>query len=236
MWSDEQPRSSRRRRPVQQLLPPVPPAPADAAGETPLPGSAAAEPCRSRAGAARALLRGLPPLWDGCVGAALQRVSGTTSPVAVHRNRLCLRGNSDLRFTVFNLHNLWFTYCFVVGDSEPSFLVMDEFLIPRCPNPLDPAPQQDVVSAPLSQTRRFTVSTFQFLPDGEFKDPDEEVRTTHSWTDAVSSIPFETLAVTHRSTSCVRLKSAHHVTARVSRAALASEGKERVRVTHTHSE
>ncbi len=51
----------------------------------------------------------------------------------------------------------------------------------RCPNPLDPASQQAVLfnpqpPAPQAQTRRFTISTFQFLPDGEFKDPDEEVR------------------------------------------------------------
>lgn len=54
-------------------------------------------------------------------------------------------------------------------------------LLSRCPNPLDPAPQQAVLSDPpppfpQGHTRRFTISTFQFLPDGEFKDPDEEVR------------------------------------------------------------
>ncbi|KAI3353275.1 hypothetical protein L3Q82_019813, partial [Scortum barcoo] len=48
-----------------------------------------------------------------------------------------------------------------------------------CPNPLDPAPQQAVLfdprpPSPQAQTRRFTISTFQFLPDGEFKDPGEE--------------------------------------------------------------
>lgn len=51
----------------------------------------------------------------------------------------------------------------------------------RCPNPLDPAPPETVLSdptppSPQSQTRRFTISTFQFLPDGEFQDMDEEVR------------------------------------------------------------
>ncbi|XP_036969297.1 uncharacterized protein LOC119027879 isoform X2 [Acanthopagrus latus] len=49
-----------------------------------------------------------------------------------------------------------------------------------CPNPYDPAPQQAVVlnpqpPTPRAQTRRFTISTFQFLPDGEFKDPTEEI-------------------------------------------------------------
>ncbi|KAL7404940.1 hypothetical protein ABVT39_021361 [Epinephelus coioides] len=49
-----------------------------------------------------------------------------------------------------------------------------------CPNPLDPALQQAVLYDPRppsaqAQTRRFTISTFQFLPDGEFKDPNEEI-------------------------------------------------------------
>ncbi|XP_060921325.1 zona pellucida sperm-binding protein 4 [Labrus mixtus] len=49
-----------------------------------------------------------------------------------------------------------------------------------CPNPLDPALQQAVLlhpppPPPQAQTRRFTITTFQFLPDGEFKDPDEEI-------------------------------------------------------------
>ncbi|XP_031727888.1 uncharacterized protein LOC116396968 [Anarrhichthys ocellatus] len=48
-----------------------------------------------------------------------------------------------------------------------------------CPNPYDPALQQSVVSdpqppTPQAQTRRFTISTFQFLPDGEFRDLSEE--------------------------------------------------------------
>lgn len=55
-------------------------------------------------------------------------------------------------------------------------------LLCRCPNPLDPAPQQAVLldprpPSPQGQTRRFTISTFQFLPDGQLQDPDEEVRT-----------------------------------------------------------
>nr|XP_020503346.1 uncharacterized protein LOC109994381 [Labrus bergylta] len=49
-----------------------------------------------------------------------------------------------------------------------------------CPNPLDPALQKAVLVDPLppplqAQTRRFTITTFQFLPDAEFKDPDEEI-------------------------------------------------------------
>ncbi|XP_028261751.1 zona pellucida sperm-binding protein 1-like [Parambassis ranga] len=49
-----------------------------------------------------------------------------------------------------------------------------------CPNPLDPALVQAVgfnppPPPPENQTRRFTISTFQFLPDGEFKDPNEEI-------------------------------------------------------------
>lgn len=57
----------------------------------------------------------------------------------------------------------------------------NSILLPRCPNPLDPAPQQAVLLTPpppvlQAQTRRFNISTFQFLPDGEFKDMDEEVR------------------------------------------------------------
>ncbi|XP_068583791.1 zona pellucida sperm-binding protein 4 [Cebidichthys violaceus] len=48
-----------------------------------------------------------------------------------------------------------------------------------CPNPYDPTLQQSLVSdpqppTPQAQTRRFTISTFQFLPDGEFRDPNEE--------------------------------------------------------------
>ncbi|XP_042340312.1 uncharacterized protein LOC121941554 [Plectropomus leopardus] len=49
-----------------------------------------------------------------------------------------------------------------------------------CPNPLDPALEKAVLSdprppSPQAQTRRFTISTFQFLPDGELKDQDEEI-------------------------------------------------------------
>lgn len=52
----------------------------------------------------------------------------------------------------------------------------------RCPNPLDPAQEQAVILDPQpstlqAQTRRFTISTFQFLPEGQLKDPNEEVKT-----------------------------------------------------------
>lgn len=50
-----------------------------------------------------------------------------------------------------------------------------------CPNPLDPAPPETVFSdpkppSPQSQMRRFNIRTFQFLPDGDFQDINEEVR------------------------------------------------------------
>ncbi|XP_032399097.1 uncharacterized protein LOC116706396 [Etheostoma spectabile] len=56
--------------------------------------------------------------------------------------------------------------------------VVWQLLYNGCPNPLDPDLQQAVVSDPRSpspQARRFTISTFQFLPDSELKDPDEEI-------------------------------------------------------------
>lgn len=48
----------------------------------------------------------------------------------------------------------------------------------RCPNPLDPAPEQAVILDPQlpAQTRRFTISTFQFLPEGQLRVPNEEVK------------------------------------------------------------
>lgn len=57
----------------------------------------------------------------------------------------------------------------------------NSMLLLRCPNPLDPAQHQAVLfdpqpPTPRGHTRRFTISTFQFLPDGQFTDPDEEVR------------------------------------------------------------
>ncbi|XP_071329433.1 uncharacterized protein [Trachinotus anak] len=68
-------------------------------------------------------------------------------------------------------------FCVAYPRSGKSVWVL---LYNGCPNPLDPAPQQAVLSdprppSPQGQTRRFTISTFQFLPDGEFKDPDEEI-------------------------------------------------------------
>lgn len=85
---------SHLRWPLQQLLPSVSPAPADAAGETPLSGSAAAQHPGSQFGAAGALLCGLPPLWKSCVGAALQRVClniSSASAWVFSKNLLCLQ-------------------------------------------------------------------------------------------------------------------------------------------------
>ncbi|KAM9769410.1 uncharacterized protein ACNS7B_024018 [Menidia menidia] len=82
----------------------------------------------------------------------------------------------------------------LLNSPDPSLVLLVHFCVayPRsgkavwvllyngCPNPLDPEPSKAVLSypkapAPQSQTRRFTVSTFQFLPDGEFQDTDEEI-------------------------------------------------------------
>ncbi|XP_049577798.1 uncharacterized protein [Syngnathus scovelli] len=67
-------------------------------------------------------------------------------------------------------------YCVAYSRSGSSVWVL---LYNGCPNPLDPT-SQVVLSDPQSpsphaQTRRFTMSTFQFLPDGEIKDLDEEI-------------------------------------------------------------
>ncbi|XP_061731304.1 uncharacterized protein LOC133535440 [Nerophis ophidion] len=68
-------------------------------------------------------------------------------------------------------------YCVAYPRSGDAVWVL---LYNGCPNPLDPASQQVVLShppppAPQGQTRRFTMSTFQFLPDDHIKDPDEEI-------------------------------------------------------------
>ncbi|XP_027872156.1 uncharacterized protein LOC114143940 [Xiphophorus couchianus] len=82
----------------------------------------------------------------------------------------------------------------LLGSPDPSLVLLVHFCVayPRsgkaawvllyngCPNPLDPAPPETVLSdptppSPQSQTRRFTINTFQFLPDGEFQDMDEEI-------------------------------------------------------------
>ncbi|XP_074545783.1 uncharacterized protein LOC141805012 [Halichoeres trimaculatus] len=82
----------------------------------------------------------------------------------------------------------------LLNNPDPNLVLLVHFCVayPRsgkavwlllyngCPNPLDPAPKQAVLfdpppPSPQAQTRRFTISTFQFLPDGEFKDPDEEI-------------------------------------------------------------
>ncbi|XP_075318456.1 uncharacterized protein LOC142378112 [Odontesthes bonariensis] len=83
----------------------------------------------------------------------------------------------------------------LLNSPDPSLVLLVHFCVayPRsgkavwvllyngCPNPLDPEPPKTVLAypkpapSPQSQTRRFTISTFQFLPDGEFQDMDEEV-------------------------------------------------------------
>ncbi|XP_041840229.1 uncharacterized protein LOC121639097 [Melanotaenia boesemani] len=82
----------------------------------------------------------------------------------------------------------------LLNSPDPSLVLLVHFCVayPRsgkavwvllyngCPNPLDPAPPKTVLShsepsSPQSQTRRFTISTFQFLPDDEFQDMDEEI-------------------------------------------------------------
>ncbi|KAM8842724.1 uncharacterized protein ACB058_014294 [Synchiropus picturatus] len=68
-------------------------------------------------------------------------------------------------------------YCVAYPRSGKAVWVL---LYNGCPNPLDPAAQQSVLleprpPPPQSQIRRFTVTTFQFLPDREFKDPHEEI-------------------------------------------------------------
>ncbi|XP_045904326.1 uncharacterized protein LOC123970359 [Micropterus dolomieu] len=82
----------------------------------------------------------------------------------------------------------------LLNTPDPSLVLLVHFCVayPRsgkavwlllyngCPNPLDPAPEQAVLlnprpPSPQAQTRRFTISTFQFLPDGDFKDLDEEI-------------------------------------------------------------
>nr|XP_020452828.1 uncharacterized protein LOC109958484 [Monopterus albus] len=82
----------------------------------------------------------------------------------------------------------------LLNAPDPSLVLLVHFCVayPRsgnavwvllyngCPNPLDPALKQAVLPDPQppsspGQTRRFTISTFQFLPDGDFKDLDEEI-------------------------------------------------------------
>uniref|UniRef100_A0A3Q2P9U2 Uncharacterized LOC105936697 n=1 Tax=Fundulus heteroclitus TaxID=8078 RepID=A0A3Q2P9U2_FUNHE len=82
----------------------------------------------------------------------------------------------------------------LLNSPDPSLVLLVHFCVayPRsgkavwvllyngCPNPLDPAPPKTVLSDPTtpppqSQTRRFTIRTFQFLPDGDFQDTDEEI-------------------------------------------------------------
>ncbi|XP_061627425.1 uncharacterized protein LOC133477089 isoform X2 [Phyllopteryx taeniolatus] len=67
-------------------------------------------------------------------------------------------------------------YCVAYSRSGSSVWVL---LYNGCPNPLDPTSRvvlsDPQLPSPHAQTRRFTMSTFQFLPEGEIKDPDEEI-------------------------------------------------------------
>ncbi|XP_077462403.1 uncharacterized protein LOC144078078 isoform X1 [Stigmatopora argus] len=67
-------------------------------------------------------------------------------------------------------------YCVAYSRSGNSVWVL---LYNGCPNPLDPTSQivpPDLRSpSPHAQIRRFTMSTFQFLPKGEIKDLEEEI-------------------------------------------------------------
>ncbi|XP_013885364.1 uncharacterized protein LOC106533556 [Austrofundulus limnaeus] len=82
----------------------------------------------------------------------------------------------------------------LLNSPDPSLVLLVHFCVayPRsgkavwvllyngCPNPLDPAPPETVFSdptpsSPQSQTRRFNIRTFQFLPDGDFQDINEEI-------------------------------------------------------------
>ncbi|XP_011472723.1 uncharacterized protein LOC101164209 [Oryzias latipes] len=82
----------------------------------------------------------------------------------------------------------------LLNSPDPSLVLLVHFCVayPRsgkavwvllyngCPNPLDPSPSKTVLSGPKpptpqSQTRRFTITTFQFLPAADYKDMDEEI-------------------------------------------------------------
>lgn len=140
------------RCPVQQLLPSVSPAPAETAGETPLHGAAPAQQPGLLRGAPGALLRGLSPLWECRVDSPIQRVRKSFSSEEE------IKGLKRAVSGAFH--------------APP----------PRCPNPLDPGPQQSVLLEPPSPSRghvrRFTVNTFQFLQDAEVGNQEEEVRTS----------------------------------------------------------
>ncbi|CAL8273489.1 unnamed protein product [Gadus morhua 'NCC'] len=63
-------------------------------------------------------------------------------------------------------------YCVAYPRSGATMWVL---LYKECPNPLDPAPHNVVLPSPESQTRRFTITTFQFLQKGKTYDLDQEV-------------------------------------------------------------
>ncbi|CAL8352474.1 unnamed protein product [Boreogadus saida] len=64
------------------------------------------------------------------------------------------------------------TYCVAYPRSGATMWVL---LYKECPNPLDPPPHNAVLPSPESQTRRFTITTFQFLQKGKTYDLDQEV-------------------------------------------------------------
>lgn len=170
------------RWPVQKVLPTVSPALEDDAGEASQSGSAAPQLSGSHFSSAGTLLRGLPPLWKSCVGAAVQWV-GLKMWKEHRRGKTELVGGGEVRRSI----KTFFSQIFDFYMESKTCYHIGSHLFHRCPNPLDPAPPQAVPShpqplSPDAQTRRFTITTFQFLPDGEFKDLDEEVsRNTATW-------------------------------------------------------
>lgn len=84
--------------------------------------------------------------------------------------------------------------------------------LPRCPNPLDPALQQSVLlepqpPSPQGHTRRFKISTFQFLEDNGLGEQKEEVR-------ALSAIGFCDIGCWHTHQNIDELVMAHGKTGR----------------------
>lgn len=150
------------RFPVPKLLPPVPPAYGDAAWETPLPGTPSPQHSRPRPDTAGALLCGLPPIRKGCVAHPLQRV--------------CFQDLQQENIKAATKLSVFIVFFCLFPEAS------DSMSLSRCPNPLDPASEQAVIldprpPPPHAQTRRFTISTFQFLPEGQLKVPNEEVKT-----------------------------------------------------------
>ncbi|CAL8332266.1 unnamed protein product [Lota lota] len=63
-------------------------------------------------------------------------------------------------------------YCVAYPRSGAAMWVL---LYKECPNPFDPAAHNVVLASPESQTRRFTITTFQFLQKGKTYDLDQEI-------------------------------------------------------------